>query len=236
MTLLFTKRGMLGSTSSIIISWRNDKSDAIIFIDGNNFYHNSRSMGIKPGSIDFDKLINFICLEFKCNRKQVRYYNSEPDISDGTKKYYGAQKFFSELKKLGFIVQTRKLQKQSNEKEINARIKVIDDEEYCPICRPLVENACIQCVGRFSKKEKGIDVWIAIDMLNLCLLRNECDMCILVSGDGDFVPALDIIKGSGKEVASTSVYHGYSNLLREKHRFKTITEQELEGLLKQDRF
>lgn len=133
-------------------------------------------------------------------------------------------------------MRTRRLQRQSNEDEINARIRVIDDEAYCCECRPLVEKACIECVGRFSKKEKGIDVWIAIDMLNLCVIRQECDMCILVSGDGDFVPALDIIKEFGKEVASVSVYHGYSNLLRQKHRFKTITERELDGLLREDRF
>jgi uncharacterized LabA/DUF88 family protein len=210
--------------------------DAIIFIDGNNLYHNIKAMGIGPGDIDFEKLVSFVCSEFKCNRKAVRYYNSEPDISDGSEKYYGAQRFFSGLRKIGFVVNTRKLQKQSNDKEIEARIGVIDDEAYCFKCRPLAEKMCTECVGRYSKKEKGIDVWIAVDMLNLCVLRNECDICILMSGDGDFIPALDIIKESGKEVASASVYFGYSSLLRQKHRFKSITDHDLDGFLKPDHF
>jgi len=211
-------------------------SDAIIFIDGNNLYHNTKAMGVRPGDIDFEKLTAFVCSEFKCNKKEVRYYNSEPDISDGNERYYKAQRFFSELRRIGFVVKTRKLQRQSNEKEIGARIRVIDDEAYCFKCRPLAEKMCTECIGRYSKKEKGIDVWIAIDMLNLCVLRNECDMCILMSGDGDFLPALDIIKEAGKEVASASVYFGYSSLLRQKHRFKTITDQDLDELLRSDHF
>lgn len=227
---------MLGSTSRLKYAWRNDNSDAVIFIDGNNLYHNIRAMGVRPGDIDFEKLVNFVCSEFKCNRKAVYYYNSEPDISDGDDKYYSAQRFFSSLRKIGFIVKTRKLQKQSNEKEINARIRVIDDEAYCFKCRPLAEKMCTECIGRFSKKEKGIDVWLAVDMLNLCVLRNECEMCILVSGDGDFLPALDIVKKSGKEVASAFVYYGYSNLLRQNHKFRTITDQEIDGLLRPNHF
>ena len=193
-------------------------------------------MGFKPGTIDFPRLVDFVCTHFGCTKKEVRYYNSEPDIRDGADKYYAAQRFFSGLRKMGWVVNTRKLQKQSNAKEIDTRMRIIDDEAYCPTCRPLVEEACIECVGRYSKKEKGIDVWIAVDMLNLCVLRNECDMCILISGDGDFIKALDIISDSGKDVASASVYHGYSSLLREKHRFKTMKHRDLDNLLRSDCF
>jgi len=227
---------MLGSTSLLTFDWRNDNSDAVVFIDGNNLYHNIKAMGVRPGDIDFEKLVNFVCSEFKCNRKAVYYYNSEPDISDGSEKYYSAQRFFSGLRKIGFVVKTRKLQKQSNEKEIKERIRVIDDEAYCFKCRPLAEKMCTECIGRFSKKEKGIDVLIAIDMLNLCALGSEYGMCILMSGDADFIPALDIVKKSGKEVASAFVYHGYSNDLRQKHRFRAIRDDELDGLLRADHF
>lgn len=210
-------------------------SDAILFVDGNNLYHNVRAMGVRPGDIDFGKLTDFICSEFRCNKKEVHYYNSIPDISDGKDKYYSHMKFLDDLKKIkGFVVKTRKLQKQSNEKEINERIRAIDEENFCSKCGPLVEKLCTDCVGRFSKKEKGIDVWIAIDMLNLGVIQNEYDMCLLVSGDADFIPALDIVKSKGKEAASAFVWHGYSYDLRQKHRYKIIGEKELDGLLRTD--
>ena len=89
------------------------KRRAIIFIDGSNFYHNSKSIIDKPGKIDFIKLAQFICLHFNFSLKEIRYYNSVPDISDGEEVYYKHMKFLEELKKQGIIVKTRKLKKIS---------------------------------------------------------------------------------------------------------------------------
>ena len=75
-----------------------------------------------------------------------------------------------------------------------------------------------------TRKEKGIDVMIAIDMLNLCVLQDECDYCILVSGDTDFIRSAEIIKSYGKEVFSAFIPHGYSTELRDKLRFFVIKE------------
>ena len=63
---------------------------------------------------------------------------------------------------------------------------------------------------------------IAVDMLNLSTIENKCDCCILVSGDADFVPVLDLIKKHGKSVYSSSLTKGYSYELREKHIFKVL--------------
>jgi len=37
--------------------------DTIIFIDGNNWYHNSKGV-INPKDIDFKKSANFVCKHF----------------------------------------------------------------------------------------------------------------------------------------------------------------------------
>ncbi len=92
---------------------------AILFIDGNNLYHNLKNMGIYPGNIDFQKFTDFICRKTSCFLKEVRYYNSMPTIKDGQKLYYSHLKFIDNLKKIpGFTVRTRKLQTHSN-KELN---------------------------------------------------------------------------------------------------------------------
>jgi len=75
-----------------------------------------------------------------------------------------------------------------------------------------------------TRKEKGIDVMIAVDMLNLCVLRGECDCCILISGDTDFILCVEIIKGYGKEVLSAFIPCGYSTELRSKLRFSVMKE------------
>ena len=51
----------------------------------------------------------------------------------------------------------------------------------------------------FYEKEKRTDVNIAIHMVSDAL-KNECDRLVLVSGDSDLVPAVEMVKGLGKRV------------------------------------
>lgn len=56
----------------------------------------------------------------------------------------------------------------------------------------------------FSKrlgKEKAVDVNLATDLLEL---RNIYDIAIVVSGDQDYVPAVQAVKNSGKQVVNVS--------------------------------
>ena len=164
------------------------KRRAIVFIDGNNLYHNLKSFSVKPNQIDLLKLSESVCGHFDCEMKAVRYYNSIPSINDGEETYRRHMHFLDLIASLlKFTVYTRKLQ---------------------PITR----------------KEKGIDVMIAVDMLNLCVLRDVCDCCILISGDTDFIHATEIIKSYGKEVFSAFIPRGYSTELRNKLRFFVMKE------------
>ena len=78
-----------------------------------------------------------------------------------------------------------------------------------------------------KRKEKGIDVWIAVDILNLAVIDNKCDVCILVSGDADFIPALEIIKSKGKEILTAMTCLGYSRELIEKFPYFILKNETL---------
>lgn len=81
--------------------------------------------------------------------------------------------------------------------------------------------------------EKGIDVMIASDMINQCLIEKTCDCCVLISGDADFIPAMQIIKNSKREVLTSSVIKGYSReLMQGKFRFLILKERDLNQCLK----
>ena len=41
--------------------------------------------------------------------------------------------------------------------------------------------------------EKGVDVWLAVDMVNLAA-RGQYDIAVLVSGDSDYLPACRVVK------------------------------------------
>lgn len=47
--------------------------------------------------------------------------------------------------------------------------------------------------------EKGIDILIAADIIALAL-ENRYDTCVLVTGDGDFAPVLNMVRRAGKHV------------------------------------
>ncbi len=176
-----------------------EERKAIVFIGGSNWYHNCKTL-IKPSKVDFTKLSKYICEHFNLELKEVRYYNSIPDIADVEKTYYKHIKFLEELKKQGIIVNTRKLKKIKK------------------------ENIFI---------EKGVDVLISADMIKKSLVDNECDVCILISGDSDFIPVMEIIKGASKEAISSCVIQGYAReLLQGKFRYLILKKEDLDKCLR----
>ena len=108
---------------------------------------------------------------------------------------------------------------------------IINNLDLCENCNPLVESVFLD-LADIKKKEKGIDIWIAVDMLNLSILENKCDVCVLISGDTDFIPALNIIKNKKKEILTSMTPLGYSTELREKFPYFILTKEILTKCLK----
>ena len=185
----------------IFVSFRMinvNKKSAIVFIDGNNWYHNAKAVVGKPRYINFKKLSNIIAERFNLSIKELRYYNSIPDIELGDEVYYKHMVFLARLKKQGIVVNTRKLKK-------------------------IKEN------GKTLRIEKGIDVMICADLISKSLVEKKCDCCVLISGDSDFVPVMQLIKKAGKEVLTTSVIKGYAReLLQGEFRFWILKKSDLE--------
>ncbi len=176
------------------------KREAIVFIDGSNWYHNSKPLIKKSKRIDFNCLSKFICKKFNLELKEVRYYNAIPDIKDNEDLYYNHLTFLDKLKKEGIIVRTRKLK----------YIKKLK-----------------------TKIEKGVDVLIASDMIRKTLVEKDCQVCVLISGDADFIPVMEIIKDSKNEAITCSVINGYSReLLQGKFRYLILREKDLDNCVK----
>lgn len=191
------------------------RKNAFVFYDGNNFYHNVKKVRVKASDIDFSKLSEIVCSHFNCLHKRSVYYNSVPDIKDNERMYWRHMKFLNEINELPkFSVKTRKLQKSSTAEILLEKKELLNSLGLCDKCKPIVDANCSDCIGNIKTREKGIDVMIAIDMLNLSVIDKKCDCCILISGDADFVPVLNLIKKHGKSVFSASVTKGYSYGLR----------------------
>ena len=81
--------------------------------------------------------------------------------------------------------------------------------------------------GRYMVKED--DIHIAVDMVKLAY-NNAYDTAILVSTDGDFVPAIEAVKEKGKRVENVGFKVKFSWHLKQKSdRFYQLSKKDLDA-------
>ncbi|MEK6891097.1 MAG: NYN domain-containing protein [Nanoarchaeota archaeon] len=84
--------------------------------------------------------------------------------------------------------------------------------------------------GRIIYTVKEDDIHIAVDMVKLAY-NDAYDTAILVSTDGDFVPAIQAVKERGKKVENIGFETKFSWHLRQKSdRFKKLKKKEIASL------
>ncbi|MHA1828008.1 MAG: NYN domain-containing protein [Candidatus Heimdallarchaeaceae archaeon] len=198
---------------------------AIFFVDANNWYHNVKKF-FPPGDIDIKKIVELLAEAKQYEIVEIRWYASTPSIKDGERMYYRHMSYLEHLEKVGIRVIKRKLQRLSNEEILKKKKETIEELDLCEHCKPLIESVFLD-LADLKKKEKGIDVWVAVDMLRKCLIEKVCEVCVLISGDADFVPALELIKKNGNEVLTSMVPWGYSSELRRKFPFFILRKETL---------
>jgi len=203
---------------------------AIFFFDANNWYHNVKKYH-NPSEIDIQKLVNFFCKIKNYDLIEIRWYASVPSIDDGSDIYYRHISYLESLRQKGINVITRKLQKLSNKEIIKQKQNLINELDLCDNCEKLVEANFLD-LADIKRKEKGIDMWIGVDMLNLSVIKNKCDVCVLISGDADFVPALNILKENNIEILTAMTSRGYSRELIKDFPFFIIKNETLLRCLK----
>lgn len=204
---------------------------AIVFIDANNWYHNVKHW-FKPSDIDIKKVVNLISKEKDLDVLEIRWYASMPNRQDNELVYKRQRAFLGNLQKQGVKIITRKLQRLSTKEIKKKRQDFIDAWDLCDKCKPIVEESFLD-IADHHKKEKGIDVWIAVDMIRKSVIEKECDVCFLISGDADFVPSLELVQKQEKEVLSVFIPRGYSSELRQKFPFMIIQREDITKCLKE---
>jgi len=143
-----------------------------IFIDGNNFYFGLKKIyGNEKNFMDFDFEKFCNFLTDKRELISIFYYNAPLDITKDLEKYKRQQRFFEKIKKIpNFNLILCKLLKRS-----------------------------IKGTNRCYYVLKEDDIHMAVDLVKGAY-KNFYDTAILVSGDGDFVPAVKAAREENKEI------------------------------------
>lgn len=123
------------------------KKRAIMFIDGNNWYHNVKSVVAKPRGLDFRRLADMVAREFDLEILGIRYYNSVPDIEFSEDVYYKHMVYLASLKQKGLEVNTAKLKKM----KVGGKTFVVEKGVDVMIAadminKTLIEEVCDCCV------------------------------------------------------------------------------------------
>ncbi len=176
---------------------------AVVFIDGNNWYHFLKGIHLSvPGDLDYAK----ISRKLIGSREwlETRYYIGRLPQQGSAKLYAEQRRFLARLIAQDHRITTHlgRLERRPIDDPAAkilatylAQLKTRIDEE---VYRDLVE------IARSHRKatalvEKAVDVMIAVDMVVLSE-RDVFDVAYLLSADGDFTPAVQALRDHGKKV------------------------------------
>jgi uncharacterized LabA/DUF88 family protein len=179
---------------------------AVVYIDGNNWYHSLKDLGIgRLAHLDYGKI----------SRKLLgpriwigtRYYIGQVPQRGDAALYAAQRRFLASLRSTDTRISTHlgRLEARpvvdSTASELRrylAGLKIrIDPRVY----HELLGIATSHQVTTFV--EKAVDVMIAVDMVRMAE-RREFDAAYLLSADGDFTPAVCAIRARGLKVYAAS--------------------------------
>ncbi len=160
-----------------------------IFIDGSNFYHALKT-AFGRASLKFDHLGLALTNRLPDRRLlRVHYYNAAYDQGTDPDAYRKQQKFFGALRRTPYLT----LCFGRLERRMMDWSGLGGDE------RAKLEEILGRGLPDHTYSEKGVDVQLAVDMVKLAV-ANTYDVAIVISGDGDFAPAVEFVKLQGKHV------------------------------------
>ena len=156
-----------------------------IFIDGSFLFHCVQQLSVR---IDYKKLKNLF-INPGDHLVSAAYYTALPNEYDLEDKH----KAFLRILKKEVRVKVRSV----------PLLKAYDFNPQQTVQTPF------QATGRYSK---GEDILLACDLVRGAA-TNQFDECVLVTGDGDFTPAVECVQELGKSVIVASFYSSLSNSL-----------------------
>lgn len=176
-----------------------EKEKVIIFIDGSNHYNLLKNLFNNLKSLK-DFNFEFFIKKLVGDRNLVRvYYYTAPLDWKKDKETYKKQQKFF-----------AKLKEIPNFKLVLCRMQKVKID------------------GKICYQVKEDDIHLAVDMVRLAY-NNAYDTAILVSSDGDFVPAINAVQDIGKKVENIGFPNKFSyHLKQECDKFVKLTKEFLE--------
>ena len=184
---------------------------AVLFVDGNNWYHSLHGLGLTRLS-----RLDYAVISKKLTGPRTwiatRYYIGEVHQRGNSRLYADQRRFLARL--------------TSTDSRISVHLgrletRVVRNEAALELRRYLgnppmriergIYNDLLEIARRHATSqvavEKAVDVMLAVDMVTMGE-RNEFDAAYLLSADGDFTPALEALRALRERVYAVSPSYG----------------------------
>lgn len=178
-----------------------NKERISIFIDGGNFHHLVlKKLSIQEADFSFDRFVSFLANDREVSNFGKRFYVGTVREAIGNPRSKEAMakqtSFFATLKKSNWEIKTSKLRIRREKLVIDDRVIGYQD----------ILNKGIKQIEFVKTREKGIDVKLAVDLV-VGAVDDQYDTAIIVSSDGDLIPAVDWVR---RRQRKTVEYIGFS--------------------------
>ncbi len=183
---------------------------AILFVDGNNWYHSLGALGVDPAGIDLlrvaEKLVGPRQL------LELRYYiGLVPQIGD-PRLHSGQQRFLARLARRDPRISIHLGRIEPRPTKNKAAIELL---KYLADLEIRIDKTVYQDLVELAKRhkattvmvEKGVDVMLAVDLVVMAE-RDGFDTAYILSADGDYTHAAREARSRGKRVFAVSPSHG----------------------------
>jgi uncharacterized LabA/DUF88 family protein len=187
---------------------------AVLFIDGNNWYHSIKDRVSQPFRLSYGKISSKLIGARQW--LETRYYIGALKQDWNPTDYANQRAFLSTIQKDDARV-TVHLGRLERRTQINPLVspllRIIDDSKMAVPRQAQQEiRTLVRGLGSIETlKEKAVDVMLARDLL-VGAMKDQYDCAYLLSADGDFTPVVESARSLNKKIYCASM--GFSSELQ----------------------
>jgi len=180
---------------------------AIVFVDGNNWYHSLRELRLRDlGRLDYSA----VSRKLLGPRDWIatRYYIGQVQQHGNTQLYSDQRRFLASLQATDRRISCHLGRLEPRTATNEAATELLHYLNSMPV---RIDKRVYQDLVALAHRheiatvivEKAVDVMLAVDMVVMAE-RNEYDTAYLLSADGDYTHAVSAVRGLGKKVFAVS--------------------------------
>lgn len=186
---------------------------AILFVDGSNWYHSLRRNDVgAPAELDYAQISRKLLGPRRWI--ETRYYIGALNQSLDPAGYAAQRRFFDRLRKDDHRIRILlgRLEPRPKQNPLATELRRWVDAPKAEVgtaARASLAALADAYSHLDTLKEKAVDIMLAVDLVRLAV-EGRFDAAYLLSADGDFTPAVDAVRASGRIVYAASPDLGYA--------------------------